>query len=61
MLQTVEFQMKKHGKDFDELEHLPPVKVIIADAQVRQRISIAVPFDATILVNLPRQARDVET
>jgi hypothetical protein len=61
LLQTVEFQMKKHGKDFNELEHLPPVKVIIADAQVRQRISFAVPFDTAKLMNLPRQARDEET
>jgi len=53
--------MKKHGKDFNELEHLPPVKVIIADAQVRQRIPFAVPFDTAKLMNLPRQARDEET
>ena len=33
---TVEHNMKKHGKDFDELNdaHLPPVKIIIADGAV---------------------------
>ena len=34
--------MNKRGKDFNELEHLPPVKVIIADAQDAEDVVIKV-------------------